>query len=97
MKAFNFHQFDCLMSSQKNDPRGPAKEKAGAELYSLLFGAFKGDLNALTRLADFIYRYFIVSRGGERSGSSNSTVNYTEVLNSELSRSVLRTNPCVDY
>ena len=59
MKEFNFHQFDCLMSSEKSDPRGPAKEKAGAELYSLLFGAFKGDLNALTRFVQLCCILFI--------------------------------------
>ena len=51
MSRFNFHHYDNLMHTrQKMDPRKRQLELTGQEVVSLLFGAYNGDLSALTRL-----------------------------------------------
>ena len=47
---FNFHHYDNLLHTRrKTDPRRRRIDKTGQEVVTLLFGAYNGDLGALTR------------------------------------------------
>ena len=52
VNRFNFHHYDNLMHTRlKLDPRKRQLESTGQEVVTLLFGAYNGDLSALTRCA----------------------------------------------